>query len=178
MTCSFCSDLINSEKRCRCERGLRRRRSFFGLSCGSELTRRTLSSAICATAGYKYTGAGRTTSRQFFCPSCLIPSWSWAVIGPAPFGITMKDITFYDSKKWERCRARILRRDHYQCQVCKRYGKMVEATEVHHIEHLEDAPERAFDSSNLISLCHRCHWLQHPEKRVRGGKASRYWQSY
>lgn len=86
--------------------------------------------------------------------------------------------TFYDSPRWARKRQHILRRDGYMCQVCRRYGKQVEATEVHHIKHLEDAPDLALVDSNLISLCHRCHWLQHPEKRVKGGKASRHWQSY
>ena len=72
--------------------------------------------------------------------------------------------TFYDSQRWTHIRARALRRDRYQCQMCKRYGRLVEATEVHHIEHLEDNPDRAYDLSNLISLCHRCHNKQHPEK--------------
>ena len=71
---------------------------------------------------------------------------------------------FYHSPRWERLRARILRRDKYMCQLCKRYGRMIEATEVHHIKHLEDCPEEAFNPSNLVSLCHSCHNRQHPEK--------------
>lgn len=97
-------------------------------------------------------------------------------MGLVPFYVQMSD-SFYESKKWARCRARILRRDGYRCQLCKRYGKLVEATEVHHIEHLEDAPERAFDASNLISLCHRCHNRQHPEK-TRAANASREFARY
>lgn len=34
----------------------------------------------------------------------------------------------YKSKRWEHKRKMILKRDHYQCQRCKRYGKQVEAT--------------------------------------------------
>ena len=71
---------------------------------------------------------------------------------------------FYKSQKWKQYRQKILRRDHYTCQNCKRYGRLVEAVEVHHIEHLEDCPERAYDPTNLISLCKKCHRKAHPEK--------------
>lgn len=72
--------------------------------------------------------------------------------------------TFYQGEKWKRIRARILRRDKYQCQLCRRYGRMREATEVHHIIHLDEDLSKAYDAKNLISLCHACHNLQHPEK--------------
>lgn len=71
---------------------------------------------------------------------------------------------FYNSEKWKRKRAAILRRDHYICQRCKRYGKIREANEVHHIQHLDEYPELAFKDDNLISLCYACHRKQHPEK--------------
>jgi 5-methylcytosine-specific restriction endonuclease McrA len=74
---------------------------------------------------------------------------------------------FYGTEKWKRKRAAILARDKYQCQICKRYGRMRQATEVHHIVHLEDDPSRALDSSNLISLCRACHAAQHPEKAAK-----------
>lgn len=74
---------------------------------------------------------------------------------------------FYGTEKWKRKRAAILARDKYQCQICKRYGRMRQATEVHHIVHLEDDPSRAFDASNLISLCKACHNAQHPEKAAK-----------
>ena len=71
---------------------------------------------------------------------------------------------FYLTPRWQRKRAAILRRDKYQCQECKRYGRMRDAKEVHHIKHLDDYPELAFDDSNLISLCSACHRKMHPEK--------------
>lgn len=71
---------------------------------------------------------------------------------------------FYDSERWKQKRRNILRRDGYECQLCKRYGRHTPATEVHHIKHLEDRPELAYANKNLISLCHRCHNKQHPEK--------------
>lgn len=46
MTCPLCPHLIETEKRCRCERGLRRWRSFFGLSCVSEFIRHTLPQSV------------------------------------------------------------------------------------------------------------------------------------
>ena len=70
----------------------------------------------------------------------------------------------YQSQKWKRKRLKILRRDNYLCQECKRYGKMIAAREVHHIKHSDEYPELAYDDNNLISLCHACHNKQHPEK--------------
>ena len=42
---------------------------------------------------------------------------------------------FYKSTAWKHKRSAILRRDNYQCQDCKRYGRMREAVTVHHIMH-------------------------------------------
>lgn len=50
------------------------------------------------------------------------------------------------------------------CQHCKRYGKAVQATTVHHIQHVDEHPEMAFVDKNLVSLCEGCHNKQHPEK--------------
>ena len=80
-------------------------------------------------------------------------------------GNGMTDI--HKSMRWKKKREQILRRDKYMCQDCKRYGKRVDATEVHHIKHVDEYPELAFDSSNLISLCAACHNKRHPEKGGR-----------
>lgn len=74
---------------------------------------------------------------------------------------------FYQSKAWKRKREWILRRDGYRCQDCKRYGRMRQATTVHHIKHLDQYPELALTSSNLVSLCDACHNKRHPEKGGR-----------
>lgn len=79
----------------------------------------------------------------------------------------------HGSYKWREKAKRILRRDKYQCQECKRYGITREATEVHHILPWEQYPELAYVDSNLISLCHACHNKAHPEKCKRGA-LSRY----
>lgn len=70
----------------------------------------------------------------------------------------------YNSPKWRRKRQQILRRDGYMCQHCKRYGKAVQATTVHHIKHADEYPDLAYDDKNLVSLCEGCHNKQHPEK--------------
>lgn len=77
---------------------------------------------------------------------------------------------FYTSKRWIKKREMILRRDGYMCQMCKRYGRRVQATTVHHIEHYEDRPDLALVNSNLISLCAACHNKQHPEKGTGRGR--------
>lgn len=43
------------------------------------------------------------------------------------------ELNFYKLKKWKEKRKRILRRDEYLYQECKRYGKDTPATTVHHI---------------------------------------------
>ncbi len=79
----------------------------------------------------------------------------------------MPNDTFYTKDKWRRKREVILRRDGYICQECKRYGKRVSATVVHHIKPLELYPELAYKSENLVSLCEACHNKKHPEKGKR-----------
>lgn len=74
---------------------------------------------------------------------------------------------FYQSPRWELKRRAILRRDGYMCQECKRYGRIRQATTVHHIKHLDEHPELAYTDSNLVSLCANCHNKMHPEKGGR-----------
>ena len=78
----------------------------------------------------------------------------------------------YKGTRWVRFRAAVLRRDGYMCQRCKRYGRYRAATEVHHILHVDEYPERAFDPGNVVSLCHGCHNAQHPEKAKHGRRES------
>lgn len=61
-------------------------------------------------------------------------------------------------------RIEILRRDGFKCRECRRYGKRIDATHVHHIKPVEFFPELAFVNENLISLCAKCHNKKHPEK--------------
>lgn len=81
---------------------------------------------------------------------------------------------FYRTQKWKNKRERILRRDGYLCRECKRYGKLVPATEVHHVKHADEYPELIWEDSNLVSLCKACHNAKHPEKRKHNGRGSLY----
>ncbi len=74
---------------------------------------------------------------------------------------------FYVSATWRRKAKAILRRDHYQCQLCKRYGRISEAQIVHHKLELAEYPELAFDDNNLISVCKKCHNKLHDEKGTK-----------
>lgn len=67
----------------------------------------------------------------------------------------------YKSKRWNRIRRAVLARDGYMCQISKRYGKMVEAEIVHHILPVEEYPQYAFASWNLISLSKAEHNKMH-----------------
>lgn len=77
---------------------------------------------------------------------------------------------FYSSKQWKKKRITILKRDKYQCQICKRYGRLREATIVHHIIEFEDDPSLALVNSNLISVCKQCHEKLHPEKGTKSNR--------
>ena len=59
--------------------------------------------------------------------------------------------------KWEKTRASILRRDCYIDQVAKRYGKRIEAQQVHHIFPREYFPEYIWQPWNLISVSTATH---------------------
>lgn len=73
--------------------------------------------------------------------------------------------SFYKSTRWLSKRSKILRRDEYRCQECKRYGKTTSATTVHHIIPLMWCllfnTTLALASNNLISLCNKCHDKMH-----------------
>jgi 5-methylcytosine-specific restriction enzyme A len=55
----------------------------------------------------------------------------------------------------------VLKRDEYRCQECKRYGKNIEATTVHHINPLLERPDLRLVTKNLLSLCGTCHDKMH-----------------
>lgn len=67
----------------------------------------------------------------------------------------------YHSKRWERLRASVLRRDGYLCQESLRYGKRVQANTVHHIFPAKKYPEYIWQPWNLISLSSAAHNAMH-----------------
>lgn len=89
--------------------------------------------------------------------------------------INDKDVhRFYCSTKWQRIRDKVMRLDHYECQLCKsKYHRIRKASMVHHVHHLEDYPNLSLEiydeegHRNLISLCNSCHNEVHPEKQIK-----------
>lgn len=76
-------------------------------------------------------------------------------------------------------RAYILERDNYECQWCKRDGKVTShldsVLEVDHIKELKDYPELALDESNLRTLCKDCHNKRHERFNYREKKKNIKW---
>lgn len=82
---------------------------------------------------------------------------------------------FYVKSIWKKKRLEIMQRDHYECQSCKRKGKITvvnpnskyrsQRAYVHHIKHLRKYPELAVDDDNLETLCFECHELEHIDER-------------
>lgn len=64
---------------------------------------------------------------------------------------------FYKSKAWLTLRKKALKRDNYECQMCKKKGKYHKAENVHHIKEVKQHPEQALHLDNLLSLCIKCH---------------------
>jgi hypothetical protein len=59
-------------------------------------------------------------------------------------------------KKWAVI---VKKRDNYTCQLCEETNTKV--LEAHHIKEKENYPDLKFDISNGITLCCKCHYLQH-----------------
>lgn len=83
---------------------------------------------------------------------------------------------FYKTGKWLKKRDRILRRDKYLCQQSKRYGNNEQAEMVHHIYPLEQYPELAFASWNLISLSNKQHGRMHNRTTNEVTALGKEWQ--
>lgn len=80
----------------------------------------------------------------------------------------------YGKSNWKRLRDAVLARDGYQCQICKRYGRVKEAHIVHHIKEADEYPELAYDPDNLIAVCYKCHNEIHDKHGKRGGYKVRW----
>jgi 5-methylcytosine-specific restriction protein A len=58
------------------------------------------------------------------------------------------------STRWKYVRLAAKRRDNFLCVKC---GKAGQQLEVDHIKPVRDAPELAFELTNLQTLCKACH---------------------
>lgn len=67
---------------------------------------------------------------------------------------------------WQKRRERILLRDCGLCQVCRKEGRVKEATDVDHI--VQKADGGTDDDDNLQSICRDCHKAKTAADRGRG----------
>ena len=82
---------------------------------------------------------------------------------------------FYKTAKWKNKREKILRRDEYLCQECRRYGRTTPATTVHHIYPLEQYPEWKWANWNMLSLCDACHNKMHNRETGELSELGKQW---
>ena len=80
---------------------------------------------------------------------------------------------FYHSRQWQRLRARVLKKSHWQCYGCAHKSPPVlttranaKALTVHHVLELRIRPDLALDEKNLVVLCPSCHWDIHHHGRA------------
>lgn len=71
----------------------------------------------------------------------------------------------YTSTKWRKLRLAHLQQ-HPLCELCQKEGKVVPASQIHHIDSFMnyEGMKRyavAYDSNNLMSLCEKCHQKVH-----------------
>jgi len=81
-----------------------------------------------------------------------------------------KTNNFYQLADWKRLRKKVIRMDHYECQICKAKGKYRRGQIVHHVKHLKDRPDLALSiwdgkDRQLITVCKQCHEELHPESQ-------------
>lgn len=82
------------------------------------------------------------------------------------------------SSRWRAIRAQQLA-EHPFCELCAKKGVYYQtgATEVHHIVPIdsarteEEAERLAYSTSNLMSLCHKCHSNLHKAEHSHGKEA-------
>ena len=94
--------------------------------------------------------------------------------------MTMKKANpFYLTTRWKHKRQEILERDHFECQECKRDGKVTTINdsilEIDHIKELDKYPELAWDNENLQTLCRDCHNKKHNRMNYRGTAKTKRW---
>ena len=89
---------------------------------------------------------------------------------------------FYKSKAWRQTREAVLKRDNYECQACKRQGKVStinkdkhKSLDVDHIKELDSHPELAYDMDNLETLCISCHNKKHNRYQKRWQHKKNKW---
>lgn len=91
----------------------------------------------------------------------------WEQVIDRHFGVVGEERRFYKTAEWKRKRLEILERDNHECQECKREGRFSKGNVVHHVLHLDDRPDLALETDNLLTVCEACHNKLHPERLRR-----------
>jgi len=79
---------------------------------------------------------------------------------------------FYKSREWMSLRKEALKRDNYECQLCKAAGRYHKAENVHHMKEVKTHPHLSLTLSNLQCLCIKCHNDVHDRLEVT--RATKY----
>lgn len=70
----------------------------------------------------------------------------------------------YSDPRWQALRLAAKRRDGWKCVKCGSKAFL----EIDHIQRIRDEPDRAFDLTNLQTLCRRCHSAKTARELGRG----------
>ncbi|MBO0962506.1 HNH endonuclease [Neobacillus sp. MM2021_6] len=84
---------------------------------------------------------------------------------------------FYKTSRWKSKREKILKRDEYLCQECKRFGRSKGASTVHHINTMRNRPDLRLETWNLVSLCNKCHEQMHDRKTDELTDLGEHWRA-
>lgn len=79
---------------------------------------------------------------------------------------------FYKSNEWMTLRLEALKRDNYECQLCKVAGRYHKAENVHHMKEVKTHPHLSLTLNNLQCLCIKCHNGVHDRLEVT--RATKY----
>lgn len=78
---------------------------------------------------------------------------------------------FYNSREWRKLSKSVIKDGNYECQYCKKHGKVSTAILTHHFNELKARPDLAYSRTfvdehgkskpQLIPLCYDCHEKAH-----------------
>lgn len=101
---------------------------------------------------------------------------------------------FYKKKEWIKLKNQILKENHYECEICKKQGKITRydvdkngnkqlLSTVHHVQYVRTHPELALSRTytyngkvyvNLIPICKACHNKIHPRSNKKQNAAGKF----